>query len=68
VIFADANVLYSVLVQTKFTKFAQDIILMKSDLATSSTVLGELVFISLLIASTCFSMGSLKSPLLMATI
>jgi len=55
-------------VQTKFTKFAQDIILMKSDLATSSTVLGELVFISLLIPSTCFSMGSLKSPLLMATI
>ena len=46
-IFVDTNVLYSVLVQTKFTKFAQDIILMKSDLATSSTVLGELVFISL---------------------
>ena len=46
-IFVDTNVLYSVLVQTKFTKFAQDIILMKSDLATSSTVLGKLVFISL---------------------
>jgi uncharacterized protein len=47
VIFVDTNVLYSVLVQTKFTKSAQDIILMNSDLATSSTVLGELVFISL---------------------
>ena len=46
-IFVDTNVLYSVLVQTKFSKSAQDIILMKSDLATSSTVLGELIFISL---------------------
>jgi predicted nucleic acid-binding protein len=47
VIFVDTNVLYSVLVQTKFSKSAQDIILMPSDLATSSTVLSELVFISL---------------------
>ena len=46
-IFVDTNVLYSVLVQTKFSKSAQDIILMPSDLATSSTVLSELVFISL---------------------
>ena len=34
-------------VQNKFSKSAQDIILMPSDLATSSTVLSELVFISL---------------------
>jgi len=47
VIFVDTNVLYSVLVQTKFSKSAQDIISMPSDLATSSTVLSELVFISL---------------------
>jgi len=47
VIFVDTNVLYSVLVKTKFSKFAQDIILMPSDLATSATVLSELVFISL---------------------
>jgi uncharacterized protein len=47
VIFVDTNVLYSVLVETKFSKSAQDIILMQSDLATSSTVLSELVFISL---------------------
>jgi hypothetical protein len=40
-------VLYSVLVKTKFSKSAQDIILMPSDLATSATVLSELVFISL---------------------
>lgn len=46
-IFVDTNVLYSVLVQTQFSKSAQDIILMPSDLATSSTVLSELVFISL---------------------
>lgn len=46
-IFVDTNVLYSVLVQTKFSKSAQDIILMPSDLATSSTVLSELVFVSL---------------------
>lgn len=46
-IFLDTNVLYSVLVQTKFSKSAQEIILMPSDLATSSTVLSELVFISL---------------------
>jgi hypothetical protein len=47
VIFVDTNVLYSVLVKTKFSKSAQDIILMPSDLATSATVLSELVFISL---------------------
>jgi len=47
VIFVDTNVLYSVLVKTKFSKSAQDIILMQSDLATSATVLSELVFISL---------------------
>ncbi len=46
-IFVDTNVLYSVLVKTKFSKSAQDIILMPSDLATSATVLSELVFISL---------------------
>ena len=46
-IFVDTNVLYSVLVKTKFSKSAQDIILMPSDLATSATVLCELVFISL---------------------
>jgi hypothetical protein len=38
VIFVDTNVLYSVLVKTKFSKSAQDIILMPSDLATSATV------------------------------
>jgi uncharacterized protein len=47
VIFVDTNVLYSVLVKTKFSKSAQDIILMPSDLATSATVLSELVFVSL---------------------
>jgi predicted nucleic acid-binding protein len=47
VIFVDTNVLYSVLVKTKFSKSAQDIILMQSDLATSATVLSELVFVSL---------------------
>ena len=46
-IFVDTNVLYSVLVKTKFSKSAQNIILMPSDLATSATVLSELVFISL---------------------
>ena len=46
-IFVDTNVLYSVLVKTKFSKSAQDIILMQSELATSATVLNELVFISL---------------------
>ena len=46
-IFLDTNVLYSVLVQTKFSKSAQEIILMPSDLVTSSTVLSELVFVSL---------------------
>lgn len=46
-IFVDTNVLYSVLVKTKFSKSAQDIILMPSDLATSATVLSELVFVSL---------------------
>ena len=38
-IFVDTNVLYSVLVKTKFSKSDQDIILMPSDLATSATVL-----------------------------
>jgi len=47
VIFVDTNVLYSVLVKTKFSKSAQNIILMSSDLATSATVLSELVFVSL---------------------
>ena len=46
-IFVDTNVLYSVLVKTKFSKSAQNIILMSSDLATSATVLSELVFVSL---------------------
>ena len=46
-IFVDTNVLYSVLVKTKFSKSAQDIILKQSELATSATVLGELVFVSL---------------------
>ncbi len=46
-IFVDTNVLYSVLVKTKFSKSARDIILMPSNLATSATVLSELVFISL---------------------
>ncbi len=46
-IFLDTNVLYSVLVHTKFSKSAQEIILMPSDLATSSTVLSELVYVSL---------------------
>lgn len=45
-IFVDTNVLYSVLVQTKFSESAKDIILMPSDLAISSTVLSELVFVS----------------------
>jgi predicted nucleic acid-binding protein len=47
VIFVDTNVLYSVLVKTKFSKAAQNIILIPSDLATSATVLSELVFVSL---------------------
>jgi predicted nucleic acid-binding protein len=47
VIFVDTNVLYSVLVKTQFSQAAQNIILMPSDLATSSTVLSELVFVSL---------------------
>lgn len=46
-IFVDTNVLYSVLVKTKFSKSAQDIIQIQSELATSATVLGELVFVSL---------------------
>ena len=46
-IFVDTNVLYSVLVKTKFSKSDQNIILMQSDLATSATVLSELVFVSL---------------------
>ncbi len=46
-IFLDTNVEYSVLVQTKFSKSAQEIILMPSDMATSSTVLSELIYVSL---------------------
>ena len=46
-IFVDTNVLYSVLVKTKFSQSAKNIILMQSDLATSATVISELVFISL---------------------
>ena len=45
-IFVDTDVLYSVLVQTKFSKSAQEIILMPSDQATSATVLSELVYVS----------------------
>lgn len=46
-IFVDTNVLYSVLVKTKFSRSAQDIIQRQSELAASSTVLSELVFVSL---------------------
>jgi uncharacterized protein len=47
VIFVDTNVLYSVLVKTQFSQAAQNIVLMPFELATSSTVLSELIFISL---------------------
>jgi predicted nucleic acid-binding protein len=47
VIFVDTNVLYSVLVKTKFSESAKNVILMPSNLATSATVLSELVFVSL---------------------
>ncbi len=46
-IFVDINVLYSFLVKTKFSQAARRILLMQSDLATSATVLSELVFLSL---------------------
>jgi hypothetical protein len=47
VIFVDTNVFYSVLVKTEFSSTALDIIMMPSKLATSPTVINELVFISL---------------------
>jgi len=47
VIFVDTNVLYSILVKTKFSGSAKDIIQIQSELATSATVLGELVYVSL---------------------
>ena len=46
-IFVDTNVFYSVLVKTEFSLAARNIIMMPSKLATSATVLNELVFISL---------------------
>ena len=46
-IFIDTNVFYSVLVKTEFSLAARNIIMMPSKLATSATVLNELVFISL---------------------
>jgi predicted nucleic acid-binding protein len=47
VIFVDTNVFYSVLVKTESSLAARNIITMPSKLATSATVLNELVFISL---------------------
>jgi predicted nucleic acid-binding protein len=47
VIFVDTNVFYSVLVKTEFSLAARNIIMMPSKLATSATVLNELVLISL---------------------
>ena len=46
-IFVDTNVFHSVLVKTVFSLSARNIIMMPSKLATSATVLNELVFISL---------------------
>lgn len=46
-IFVDTNVFYSVLVKTEFSLTARNIIMMPSKLATSPTVMSELVFISL---------------------
>jgi len=46
VIFVDTNVFYSVLVKTEFSLTARNIIMMPSKLATSPTVMSELVFIS----------------------
>ena len=46
-IFVDTNVLYNVLVETEFSRAAKSIILSPSELATSTTVLNELVFISI---------------------
>ncbi|HSD56661.1 MAG TPA: PIN domain-containing protein [Methanotrichaceae archaeon] len=45
-IFIDTNVLYSVLVETEFSEVAKSIILSPSELATSTTVLNELIFTS----------------------
>jgi len=47
VIFVDTNVFYSVLVKTEFSPAARNIMMMPAELATSATVLNELVFISL---------------------
>ena len=46
-IFVDTNVFYSLLVKTEFSLAARNIIMMPSKLATSATVLNELVFVSL---------------------
>jgi predicted nucleic acid-binding protein len=46
VIFLDTNVLYSVFVKTEFSPVARNIITGPCDLASSLTVLSELVFIS----------------------